>query len=98
MTSKTTNKFSSEVRARAVRMDLCARRDLSVGGRLSASARQGQRVDLGEQSLKNIARPVRAYAMTSEQAGKFKSAARDTALAQPWTASWPLAHDEAGRQ
>jgi adenylate cyclase len=39
-------------------------------------------VDLGEQSLKNIARPVRAYAMTSEQAGKFKSAARDTALAQ----------------
>ncbi len=39
-------------------------------------------VDLGEQSLKNIARPVRAYAMTSEQAGKSKSAAREKAPAQ----------------
>ena len=39
-------------------------------------------VDLGEQSLKNIARSVRAYAMTSEQAAKFKSAARGTALMQ----------------
>ena len=39
-------------------------------------------VDLGEQSLKNMARPVRAYAMTSEQAGKFQSATRDTPLVQ----------------
>jgi len=31
--------------------------------------------DLGEQTLKNITRPVRAYSMTSERAGKFKSAA-----------------------
>jgi adenylate cyclase len=38
---------------------------------------QDKFVDLGEQTLKNITRPVRAYSMTSERAGKFKSAERD---------------------
>jgi adenylate cyclase len=39
-------------------------------------------VDLGEQTLKNITRPVRAYSMTSERAVKFKSAAPDKTPAQ----------------
>ena len=38
---------------------------------------QDEFVDLGEQTLKNITRPVRAYSMTSARAGKFKSAERD---------------------
>ena len=38
---------------------------------------QDKFVDLGEQTLKNIVRPLRAYSMTSERAGKFKSAERD---------------------
>jgi adenylate cyclase len=37
---------------------------------------QDKFVDLGEQTLKNITRPVRAYSMTSERAGKFKSVER----------------------
>jgi adenylate cyclase len=43
---------------------------------------QDEFFDLGEQTLKNIARPVRAYLMTSERAGKFKSAACDKTPAQ----------------
>jgi adenylate cyclase len=43
---------------------------------------QDEFVDLGEQMLKHIKRPVRAYSITSERAAKFKSSAHDKTPAQ----------------
>ena len=40
-------------------------------------------VDLGEQALKNIARPVRAYALTPAAIAAFKARAPAPAVPQP---------------